>query len=58
MEININLHFEFTGSMDPAKVVKAINLSLEKYCSVAKILEKSANITHSHTIKANQDNHG
>ena len=48
----IHLHFEFTGNIDPVKVEKAINLSLEKYCSVARILEKSARITHSYTIKA------
>lgn len=50
--VNIHLHFGFTGDLDPAKVERAIDLSLHKYCSVAKILEKTANITHSYTIKA------
>ncbi len=54
---NIHLHFEFTGNIDHVKIEKAIILSLKKYCSVAKILEKTANITHSYSIKAINSNH-
>lgn len=49
--VNIHLHFVLKGDLDPAKVERAIDLSLQKYCSVAKILEKTAKITHSYTIK-------
>ena len=44
---NIHMHFRAWGDIKEAKLKKAVELSVEKYCSVAKILEKSANITHS-----------
>jgi putative redox protein len=42
-----NIHMVFTvyGDLDPEKVKKAVDMSLEKYCSVAKIVEKTAKIT-------------
>lgn len=46
----INLHFILTGELDPKKVERAISLSLEKYCSVSKALEKGSTITHSFEI--------
>lgn len=46
----IRLHFKLSGRLDPAKVEKAIQLSLEKYCSVARTLEPTANITFTLTI--------
>jgi len=46
----IHLHYVLTGHLDKTKVEKAINLSLDKYCSVVKILEKTAKITHSYEI--------
>lgn len=47
---DINVHFKLKGNLDPSKVEKAITLSMEKYCSVAKTLEKTAKITHSYEI--------
>ncbi|MBD1395541.1 OsmC family protein [Pontibacter sp. JH31] len=44
---NIHIHFVLGGALDEEKVRKAIVLSLEKYCSVAAILYKTATITHS-----------
>ncbi|MHC2993758.1 disulfide bond formation regulator [Pontibacter sp. HJ8] len=44
---NIHIHFILGGQLDEEKVSKAIALSLEKYCSVAAILYKTATITHS-----------
>ncbi|WP_018478522.1 OsmC family protein [Pontibacter roseus] len=44
---NIHIHFMLGGELDSDKVEKAIVLSLEKYCSVAAILYKTATITHS-----------
>lgn len=47
---NIHIHFILGGELDEEKVRKAILLSLEKYCSVAAILYKTATITHSFEI--------
>ena len=47
----IHLHFSLSGELDQAKVEKAIKLSMEKYCSVVKILEKTASITYTYEIK-------
>lgn len=46
----ITLDFQLFGNLAEDKVVKAIELSLEKYCSVAKILEKTATIDYTFTI--------
>ena len=47
---NIELHFKIKGEVDRSKAEKAIQLSLEKYCSVAKTLEPTAKITHKLSI--------
>lgn len=47
----VHAHFRFFGNLDADKVEKAINLSIEKYCSVSRTLEKAgAKITHSFEI--------
>lgn len=46
----IHMHFILEGDLDPAKVEKAIKLSVEKYCSVSKALEKTSKITTSFEI--------
>ncbi len=45
-----HLHFRLYGNLDPDKVERAINLGVEKYCSVAKTMEPKAKITHSFEI--------
>lgn len=47
---NIYLHFHLYGEIDPARAERAIKLSMEKYCSVTKILEPTANIYTEFTI--------
>ncbi|HYG37096.1 MAG TPA: OsmC family protein [Cytophagales bacterium] len=47
---DIHVHFHLSGKLDEEKVKKAIDLSVTKYCSVLKTLEKTARITHSYTI--------
>jgi len=47
---SINIHFILKGDLDEKKVARAIDLSLNKYCSVSKTLEKTANITSSFEI--------
>lgn len=46
----IHLHFILGGELDENKVARAIELSLTKYCSVARIIDKTANITSSFEI--------
>ena len=46
----IHMHFIITGEVAEKKLKKAINMSVEKYCSVAKMLEKSAKITTSYSV--------
>lgn len=46
----IVLHFKVQGTAERHKIEKAIALSLEKYCSVAKTLEPTATITHTLTL--------
>ena len=46
----IHVHFVLKGDLNIKNVEKAITLSMEKYCSVSKMLEKSADITHSFEI--------
>jgi putative redox protein len=47
---DICLHFKMSGSIDADKAERAVKLSLEKYCSVSKILEPTANISYKITI--------
>ncbi|PBQ30279.1 disulfide bond formation regulator [Sphingobacteriaceae bacterium] len=47
---NIILHFKIKGKLEFEKVERAVKLSLEKYCSVAKTLEPTANITYKITL--------
>lgn len=43
---DVCLHFKIKGQVDKDKAEKAIQLSLDKYCSVSKTLEPTANITY------------
>ena len=48
---HINLHFIVTGkALKDAAVSRAVDLSAEKYCSVALMLEKAVKITHSYEV--------
>lgn len=47
---SIHIHFILKGQLTEKNVEKAVSLSMEKYCSVSKMLEKAATITHSFTI--------
>ena len=43
----IHLHFVVKGrELDPKRVERAINLSVEKYCSATAMLQKTATVTH------------
>ena len=48
---SVHAHYRFFGDLDKGRVERAINLSIEKYCSVSKTLEKAgAKITYSFEI--------
>lgn len=47
----INLHFIFKGKLNSKKTERAIALSMEKYCSVARMLEAKSEITWSYSIE-------
>ena len=47
----IHVVFIFKRGIDVAKVERAVALSMDKYCSVAKTLEKTAKITSSIRIE-------
>lgn len=49
----VHIHYILTGDLDPKKAEKAISMSVDKYCSVARILEKTAQITWS--FELNED---
>jgi putative redox protein len=43
---SINIQFELKGTIDGTKALKAIQMSMDKYCSATAQLEPSATITH------------
>jgi putative redox protein len=47
---DIHLHFRLVGSLDDKKVKRAVDLSMEKLCSAARIMEKTAQITWDYEI--------
>ncbi len=48
---SINVHYLFKGELEDKKIKHAIELSMEKYCSVTAILNKTAKIDYSFTIE-------
>ena len=47
----IHLHYILTGALDASKVERALELGVEKYCSVGAMLGKSATITYDYEIR-------
>lgn len=46
----IHIHFILKGDLTEEKVKRAVSLSIDKYCSVVKILEESAVVSSSYKI--------
>jgi len=46
----IHIHYTLEGKLKKENVEKAIALSMDKYCSVTHMLNKTATITHSYEI--------
>ncbi len=48
---SIHMHFILSGNLDEKKVQRALDLSITKYCSVSKALEKGSEISYDFSIK-------
>ncbi len=53
---DIHMHFYLTGNIKEKKAQQAVELSIEKYCSVAMMLKKTAEITASFEIISLNEN--
>lgn len=47
---SIHMHFTLSGKLDEKKVARALELSITKYCSVSKALEKTSEISYDFSI--------
>lgn len=47
---DIHVHYQLFGELDEIKVERAVRMSMEKMCSVSKIVEKTATITWDYVI--------
>ena len=46
----IHLHFELVGEIEEEKAKRAVELAVDRYCSVGEMLKNSVEITHSFEI--------
>ncbi len=51
---NILIHYILRGNLEAEKVQRAIELSLDKYCSVSNGLEPKAKIAYEYTIESGE----
>lgn len=47
---DIHVHYRVEGNIEPDKMRRAIELSLDKYCSVSHMIESTADITYSFAV--------
>lgn len=47
---DLHMHYKLTGDVKPEKVRRAIELSLDKYCSVSNMVKHTATITYAFTV--------
>lgn len=48
----IHIHFNIIGNVEQAKAARAVELGVEKYCSVGSSLDPNIKLTHSFEISA------
>lgn len=46
----LHLHYHVEGEVEPEKMRRAVNLSLETYCSVSRMLAATASISYAFTV--------
>jgi putative redox protein len=51
---HLHVHYTVDGDVEPEKVRRAIELSLDKYCSVSRMLEKTAEISYAFTVNGTE----
>lgn len=51
---DLHMHYELAGNVDPDKVRRAIELSLDKYCSVSNMVDQTATVTYAFTVNGDQ----
>jgi len=51
---HITIHFHFEGDLEPGKAQRAIELSMEKYCSVGLTINKQASIDYTLHVNGSQ----
>ena len=47
---DLHVHYLLEGEIEPDKARRAVELSITKYCSVSKMLSKTATITYSFSV--------
>lgn len=47
---DMHLHYKIYGDVKPEKAKKAVEMSMEKYCSVSIMLQNSVTMTYSHEV--------
>jgi putative redox protein len=47
---DVHAHYKLIGNIDKEKAGKAVSLAVDKYCSVAKTIEKTAKVTYSFEV--------
>jgi len=52
---SIHIHYVLIGDVNEKKAERAVNLSMEKYCSVSMIIKESAEITWSYEVQKNSE---
>ena len=51
---DLHMHYELDGAVPPDKVRRAIELSLETYCSVSNMVDQAATITYAFTVNGDR----
>jgi putative redox protein len=46
----IHLHYKIYGDVQPEKADKAISMSIEKYCTISKMIDQVAKLTYSFEV--------
>ncbi len=47
---SINIHFRVVGDVDEIKLKRAVDLSMDKYCSVSAMLKEKVKITYTYEL--------